>query len=114
MIKLSDQLLPYQKRFAQSDKRFKLFLSSRQVGKSFVVGYELVKAALSKKNGLAICGSTGARAASELLAKAKMFAEVGRLLHVKVEPLSSNKDTKAQLLGSKAKSPVSFEWKNLN
>ena len=79
MIRLSDQLLPYQKRFAQSDKRFKLFLSSRQVGKSFVVGYELVKAALSKKNGLAICVSTGARAASELLAKAKMFAEAVRI-----------------------------------
>ena len=76
---LSETLYPYQKSFVDANKRFKLFLSSRQIGKSHTIGYELIKSALSHKNGLSICVSTGARAASELLSKAKLYAEAIRI-----------------------------------
>ena len=79
MMTLSDTLYPYQKSFVDANKRFKLFLSSRQIGKSHTIGYELIKSALSHKNGLSICVSTGARAASELLSKAKLYAEAIRI-----------------------------------
>lgn len=78
-MKLSETLYPYQKKFVESDKRFKIWLSSRQIGKSHTLGYELVKSSLTHHNGLAICVSTGARAASELLHKAKLYAEAVRI-----------------------------------
>lgn len=78
-MNLKDTLLPYQKTFADSPKRFKLFLSGRQLGKSHLIGYELVKSALNSKNGTSACVSTGARAASELLLKAKLYAEAVKI-----------------------------------
>lgn len=66
---LHDYLLPYQVQFTDNPSRRKIWLSSRQVGKSFSLAYIAVKKALLSRNGLSLCISTGARAASELLKK---------------------------------------------
>lgn len=44
------------------------------MGKSWSLGFIAVYKALSKKNGLSLCISTGARAASELIKKCELFA----------------------------------------
>ena len=50
-------------------------MSSRQIGKSWTCAFISVFKALSKRNGLSLCISTGSRAASELLKKCAQFAE---------------------------------------
>lgn len=45
------------------------------MGKSFAVAGLLAYKALSRKNGLSLCVSTGARAASEIIRKCVLFAE---------------------------------------
>lgn len=82
MLDLHSILLPYQQRFVDDGHRCKLWLSARQIGKSFDCGYIAVKEALTSpqgKNGLSLCISTGARAASELLKKVAQMAEA---LHI--------------------------------
>lgn len=54
------------------------------IGKSFTLAYEATQKALSKKDGLSLIVSTGARAASEMLRKCVNFAEA-------VKKLSNNK-----------------------
>lgn len=70
MNTLRDIFLPYQLRFLQSKKKRKLWVAGRQVGKSFAIAALLTERALEKKNGLSLCISTGARAASEIVKKA--------------------------------------------
>lgn len=72
---LFDVLLPYQAEFAFSKKKRKIWTSARQVGKSFTLAGMLVRAALSRREGLALCVSTGQRAASELVKKCGRWAE---------------------------------------
>ena len=38
-FKLADILLPYQKRFVSAPERKKIWVSSRQVGKSFAIAF---------------------------------------------------------------------------
>lgn len=74
-MELRDIALPYQQTFIDSPKRRKIWLSSRQIGKSWTCAFISVFKALSKRNGLSLCISTGSRAASELLKKCAQFAE---------------------------------------
>lgn len=64
----------------QSKKRRKIWLSARQLGKSFAIAALLTERALEKKNGLSLCISTGARAASEIVKKCSLFAEAVKKL----------------------------------
>lgn len=75
-----DIFLPYQREFFLNPKKRKIWVSSRQCGKSFCVGGILTYKALAKKNGLSLCISTGARAASEIIRKCQQFAEAVELL----------------------------------
>lgn len=69
MKNLSEILLKYQLDFVKNQKRRKFWISSRQIGKSFTLGFLAAYTALSKKNALVLMISTGSRAASELLKK---------------------------------------------
>lgn len=73
-------LLPYQQTFFANKKKRKMWISSRQIGKSHTLAGLLVFKALSKQNGLSLCISTGSRAASEIIRKCAMFAEAVKLL----------------------------------
>ena len=74
--KIFDILLPYQQAFVQDSRRRKLWVSSRQIGKSFAVAFSLVHGALAGgKLGLSLCISTGQRAASEIIKKCTLFAD---------------------------------------
>lgn len=69
MKSLQDILLPYQRDFILSPKKRKLWLAARQIGKSFSLAYLAAYKALSKKGGLALIISTGAKASSEIMKK---------------------------------------------
>ena len=77
---LLDILLPYQQQFVLAKQKRKIWLSSRQVGKSFGLAYIAAMKAATKQNGLALCVSTGARAASELVKKCIQMAEAVKML----------------------------------
>ena len=77
---LLDILLPYQQQFVLAKKKRKIWLSSRQVGKSFGLAFIAAMKAATKQNGLALCVSTGARAASELVKKCIQMAEAVKML----------------------------------
>ena len=68
-MKLLDTFLPYQKSFFCNPAKRKIWLASRQLGKSFCLAGMLVHAALKQDNGLSLCISTGAKAASEIIMK---------------------------------------------
>lgn len=80
MKNILDIFLPYQKKFFLNDKRRKIWISSRQIGKSFTIAGILCYKSLSKKNGLSLCISTGSRAASEIIRKCEQFAEAIKVL----------------------------------
>lgn len=80
MNSLQDILLPYQRDFILSPKKRKLWLAARQIGKSFSLAYLAVYKALSKKGGLALIISTGARASSEIMKKVTQFADAVKLM----------------------------------
>lgn len=73
-------MLPYQRDFVLSPKKRKLWLAARQIGKSFSLAYLAVYKALSKKGGLALIISTGARASSETMKKVTQFADAVKLM----------------------------------
>lgn len=77
---LQDIFLGYQKTFFQNKKRRKIWISSRQIGKSFTIAGILTYKALSKQNGLALCISTGSRAAAEIIRKCQQFAEAIKIM----------------------------------
>lgn len=79
-MKLFDILLPYQKAFVRNGAKRKLWLSARQVGKSFTLGWLSVYKALQRQDGLSLCISTGSRAACELLKKCERFAAAAKAL----------------------------------
>lgn len=79
-MNLQDILLPYQRAFVNNPSKRKIWLSSRQAGKSFSLAYIAVYKALLTPKGLSLCISTGARAADELLKKCVQFAEAAKVL----------------------------------
>ena len=79
-FKLIDIALPYQREFILSPKKRKIWLSSRQIGKSWALAYLAVMKAASKQHGLSLCVSTGARAASELVKKCLQMAEAAKVM----------------------------------
>ena len=80
MQSLIDIALPYQKQFILSPKKKKIWVSSRQIGKSFTLAFLAVYKALSRKNGLSLCISTGARSANELIKKCEQMAQAVKQL----------------------------------
>ena len=78
-FRLIDLALPYQRRFIEARKRRKLWLSSRQVGKSWTLAVIAAFKACSRPRGLSLCVSTGSRAASELIKKVHQVAEAVRI-----------------------------------
>ena len=79
MAPLFDILYPYQRAFVRSGKRRKIWVSARQVGKSFTLAGMLVRSALGAPGGLSLCVSTGRRAAQEIIKKCAQWAEGVRL-----------------------------------
>lgn len=80
MNNIFDILLPYQKSFFKNKKKRKIFLASRQIGKSFVAATILVFKALSKKYGTSLCVSVNQNSASEIIKKCIQVAEAVKLL----------------------------------
>ena len=74
-VTISDILLPYQKRFFLSDMKRRVWVSSRQVGKSFTLAASLVYKALQKDGNLSLCVSVNSRSASEIIRKSQSFAQ---------------------------------------
>lgn len=68
-MQLIDLALPYQRDFILARKKRKVWLSSRQIGKSWTLAFCAAEKCLERKNGLSLCVSTGARAAQELISK---------------------------------------------
>ena len=91
-MKLLDTFLPYQKSFFCNPAKRKIWLSSRQVGKSFCLAGMLVHSALSTQNGLSLCISTGAKAASEIIMKCIQFARAVEVLTDKAITFKSSFD----------------------
>lgn len=80
MKSLTDIFLSYQKEFFLNSKKRKIWISSRQVGKSFTIAGLLCYKALLKDNGLSLCVSVNSRSASEILKKCAQFAEAVKTL----------------------------------
>lgn len=78
-VRLSDWLLPYQRRFAEAPQKRKIYLSARQAGKSFVLAYMALKKALTNPAQAVLCISTGQRAASEFLQKVARWADAAKI-----------------------------------
>ena len=93
-MELRDIALPYQQTFIDSPKRRKIWLSSRQIGKSWTCAFISVFKALSKRNGLSLCISTGSRAASELLKKCAQFAEAIHIMDSSINYSASSDSIK--------------------
>ena len=91
-MKLLDTFLPYQKSFFCNPAKRKIWISSRQIGKSFCLGGMLVQTALSTQNGLSLCISTGAKAASEIIMKCIQFAKAVEVLTDKAITFRSSFD----------------------
>ena len=72
---LKNLFYPYQWKFFSNKLHRKIWISSRQLGKSWVLGALLVYKALTYPKGLSLCISTGARAAAEVIKKCELFAE---------------------------------------
>lgn len=77
---LRDILLPYQTKFVDAKVHRKIWISARQLGKSFTSAYLLVQKALQKRNGVSLCISTGSRAAGEIIRKCGQWAEAVKVL----------------------------------
>lgn len=80
MNNIYDILLDYQKTFFKNKKKRKIFIASRQSGKSFVAATILVFKALSKKFGTSLCVSVNQNSASEIIKKCSQVAEAVKLL----------------------------------
>lgn len=80
MQNLSEILLKYQLEFAKASAKRKIWVSSRQIGKSFTIAFIMVMKCLLKPNGLSLCVSVNSRSASEILKKCEMFARAVKLL----------------------------------
>lgn len=77
---LLDLAYPYQRDFVLNQSKRKIWVSSRQIGKSWTIALILCYKALSKQNGLSLCVSVNSRSASEIIRKCSQFAEAVRKL----------------------------------
>ena len=75
MISPLEILLPYQRRVVDDGARFKIWLASRQIGKSMGLAAEAVRDAAAKKGDMWVILSAGERQALEFMEKAKQWAE---------------------------------------
>lgn len=98
----------------QSPKKRKLWISSRQIGKSFTLACMLVYKAFSSQSKLSLCISTGARAAAEIIRKCIQFAEAIKMLSNGVISYSSTFDSVKFSNGARVLSlPSSTDGANL-
>lgn len=74
-ISLASLLLPYQKRFITNNKNKKIWLASRQIGKSFSLAFIACYIALQKNNSLCLIISTGQKASNEFIKKCEKMAD---------------------------------------
>ena len=72
---LIDLMLPYQKEFILAKQKRKLWISSRQIGKSHTIAFLLAYEAIAKPNSVSLCISVNQASAAEIIKKAKLFAE---------------------------------------
>lgn len=79
MISPLDLLLPYQRAFVDDEARFKVWLASRQIGKSLALAAEAVRDCAARKNDMWVVLSAGERQALEFMEKAKQWAEAFQL-----------------------------------
>lgn len=81
MFRPQDLLLPYQRTMLEMIRKNKLcfFLCSRQVGKSFLVGYAAVESCWTKPNSKVVILSSGERASLEVLDKVKRIAKIFKM-----------------------------------
>ena len=75
MVSPRDILLPYQRKVVDDSARFKLWLASRQIGKSMGLAAEAVRDAAAKPGDMWVVLSAGERQALEFMEKAKQWAE---------------------------------------
>lgn len=75
MLSPLDILLPYQRRFVDAEARFKIWLASRQIGKSMGMAAEAVRDSAANKDDMWVVLSAGERQALEFMEKAKQWAE---------------------------------------
>lgn len=74
-----DILLPYQRRWVDDATRFKLGVMSRQVGKDFSTGAEMVRDCMQRAGVTWLLGAPSERQSLESLSKCKEWAEAFRL-----------------------------------
>lgn len=70
----TEYLFDYQKAFINDSSRFKLFLASRQIGKSFTLSCEVVRDCVLNPNRAWVCISRGDRQSRELLKKTQTMS----------------------------------------
>jgi phage FluMu gp28-like protein len=75
-----DLLLPYQRRFVEDDSRFKIWLASRQVGKSFAAACEVTLDCMRHPGAMWIILSAGERQALEMMEKVKQWLKAWELV----------------------------------
>lgn len=76
VVNPADLLLPYQREFVENNSRFKLFMASRQIGKSFTLAFEAVRDCVLKPKSSWLAVSRGERQSQEWLKKARDLALV--------------------------------------
>ncbi|MEW6265314.1 MAG: terminase family protein [Thermodesulfobacteriota bacterium] len=72
---LEGLLLPYQRHYVNDERRFKIWIAARQVGKSTAVAYESVLLASARPKTAVLLVSASQRQSHELLEKVKIWAE---------------------------------------
>ena len=73
-MKLFDRLLPYQREFVSDKSRFKIWLSSRQIGKSFGTSFEAAADCAKHPGAEWLVMSAGQRQADEWMLKASRLS----------------------------------------
>lgn len=73
-MKLFDRLLPYQREFVRDKSRFKIWLSSRQIGKSFGTAFEAAADCAKHPGAEWLVMSAGQRQADEWMLKASRLS----------------------------------------
>ena len=79
MISPLDILLPYQRAVVDDSSRFKIWLASRQIGKSMGLAAEASRDCAAKPGDMWVVLSAGERQALEFMEKAKQWAEAFQL-----------------------------------
>lgn len=79
MISPLDLLMRYQRRWVDDPARFKIWLASRQIGKSFGLAAEATRDSAAKPGDMWVVLSAGERQALEFMEKAKQWAQAFEL-----------------------------------